>query len=180
MRLDFALFAGDPDAGAPVVSSDSALAEVRAGKDRFSLSGSPYGAITIEKDGKALAEPKADPIIPLVTKLLRTVKYLIDGEPESVLFAESDHGFAFERLSDEVSMSFFVGSDSFEPESYLVRELLIPLDDYAAQVVEMGDKLIAMAPERFKSDDEGLVEFLDLAKSALKSRRLERDRTRRK
>lgn len=180
VRLDFALYAGDPDSGAPAIPSEVAVTEVRSGKDRFDMKGSPQGAITIEKDGKSLAKAIPDPIIPLVAKLLRTIKYLIEGEPESVLFSESDHGFALERISDEVSLSYFVGSDSYEPESHLVKELLIPLDDFAAQVIEMGEKLVQMAPERMQEGEEGLVEFLELAKGELKSRRLERERTRRR
>lgn len=174
--MDFVLYAGDPDAGAEAVPSDRA----RAADGRFDLEGAPYGALVFEKDGKRLADLKPDPIIPLVTKLLRTVQYVIEGEPESVLFSESDHGLAVERVSDEVQVSFFVGSDPIEPESYLMKEQLLPLEDYASQVVEMGERLVALAPARFKDDETGLVEFLDQAKSSFRAWRLERDRTRRR
>lgn len=172
--MDFALYAGDPDAGAEAIASDRA----RADDDRLELEGAPYGALVIEKDGKRLAPLKPDPIVPLVTKLLSTVQYVIEGEPETVLFSESDHGVSLERVSDEVQLSFFVGSDPEEPQSYLVKDLLVPLDDYAAQVIEMGDRLIALAP-RLK-EDERLNEFLDQARSSHKSWRLERDRVRRR
>ncbi len=173
--MDFVLYAGDPDAGAEAVPSDRA----RADEKRFDLEGTPYGALLIEKDGKRLAPLKPDPIVPLVTKLLSTVQYVIEGEPESVLFSESDHGLALERVSDEVQLSFFVGSDPIEPETYLVKDLLVPLDDYAAQVIEMGDRLVALEPARFQ-DDERLNEFLDAARSSHKAWRLERDRVRRR
>ena len=44
----------------------------------------------------------------------------------------------------------------------------------------MGERLVALAPARFKDDETGLVEFLDQAKSSFRAWRLERDRTRRR
>lgn len=175
IRLDFVLYAGDPDAGAEAVPSDRA----KAGDERFELDGTPQGALLIEKDGKRLAPLKPDPIVNLITKLLGTVQYVIEGEPETVLFSESDHGLALSRVSEEVQLSFFVGSDPEEPESFLLKELLIPLEDYASQIIEMADRLIALAPARFK-EDERLAEYLDQAKASFKSWRLERDRVRRR
>jgi hypothetical protein len=186
VRLDFVLYAGDPEEGAPVLTSERALAELEQWQSKLSLDDTAYGAVTLHKDGRSLVDNKPDPILKLITKLVRTVSYVIDSEPETVLLSESEHGFLIERVSDDVRITFFRGSDPFEPEETLIEGLIMPLDDYAGQVIEMGDRILELTkravPDRWSSDElcGGLIEFLEVAKSETKSFRLERDRVRRR
>jgi hypothetical protein len=183
--IDFVIYAGDPDDGGEAVPSERALAQLDKYKDKLALDDVAYGALTIKKDGKDLIDKVADPILQLVTKLVRTISYVIEGEPETVVFSESEHGISFERVNEDVRVVVFRGPDAFEPDEYLLEQLIMPLDDYAAQLIQMGDRILEMTkkvvPERFDAEDlgKGLIEFLDLAKGELRSYRL-RDRTRRR
>lgn len=183
--LDFVIYAGDPEEGAETVSSERALAQFDALKGKLALDDVAYGAITLKKDGKDLFEKVADPILGLITKLVRTVSYVIDGEPETVLFSESEHGMFFERVNEDVRVAVFRGADAFEPEEFLIENLIMPLDDYAGQIVEMGDRILSLhrkANPGFDNDElgKGLIEFLDVAKGELRAYRLERDRNKRR
>ena len=55
---------------------------------------------------------------------------------------------------------------------------------YATQVIEMGDRILAItqrgAPDRYEELLSGLIEFLEVAKTESKSYRIERERTRRR
>lgn len=184
--LDFVIYAGDPEDGAEAIPSEQVVAQYASYEGKLGLDDVPYGALTLKKDGRDLIDLVPDPILKLITKLVRTVSYVIDGEPETVVFSESEHGIFFERVNDDVRVAVFRGEDAFEPEEYLLEHLVMPLEDYAAQVVEMGERILDLtkraAPEKFDSDEmgKGLIEFLDVAKGELRAFRLEKDRTRRR
>jgi hypothetical protein len=110
----------------------------------------------------------------------------MDGEPDNVLFSESDFGFTFEKANEDVLLSFFRGSDAFEPEEFVVQNLVVPMEDFASQFIEMGDHILELmklaAPDRYDTDEEarGLIEFLDVGKGAYRAWRLEKERGRRR
>lgn len=185
-QLDFVIFAGDPEDGAEAITSQRAVATIDALKAKLDLEHGGYGAVTLVRDGKELIERRADPILTLITKIMRTVSYVIDGEPETVLLSESDHGFLFERVNEDVMVTFFRGSDPFEPDEVLLDHHQMGLEDWANQIIEMGERLLTMlkraVPEGYDREDlgQGLIEFLEMAKENAKSYRLERDRNRRR
>ncbi|MFO0724679.1 MAG: hypothetical protein U1E65_12930 [Myxococcota bacterium] len=184
--LDFVIYAGDPDDGAEGVPSERAVKDFSKYGDKLGLKDVAYGAILIEKDGKRLAELKPDPIFQLITKLVRTISFVLDGEPDNCLFMESDYGFTFEKANEDVLLSFFRGSDPFEPEEFLVQNLVVSIDDFAAQFIEMGDHMLELKkiadPGGYDDDEEakGLIEFLDVGKGAYRTWRLEKERGRRR
>lgn len=184
--LDFVIYAGDPDAGAEAVRSEKAIREFEKYGAKLNLETGAYGGVLIEKDGKRLAEVRPDPIVKLITKLVRTISFVMDGEPDNVLFSESDFGFTFEKANEDVLLSFFRGSDAFEPEEFVIQNLVVPMEDFASQLIEMGDHILELmklaAPDRYDTDEEarGLIEFLDVGKGAYRAWRLEKERGRRR
>jgi hypothetical protein len=181
LKLDFIVYAGDPEEGAPAVLSTKAIQKFDEYKEKLKFGEGVYGAITVEKNGKAIGDRKNDPILPLVTSFVRSVPYIIDGEPETALLSESEYGFLFEPNGDDLLLSCFAG-DAYDPDEYLIERESMPLESFADQVVSMGDRMISLIkkcdPQLLKNDDysKTLVEFHDTAKSALKTFRLERER----
>src|SRR5262245_264475 len=100
VKLDFVVYLGDPDEDVPTVPSNQALAKAEEYKGKLSFDDGVYGAIDIAKNGKSLGERLPDPAIQLVTKFIRAVPFVIDGEPETALLSESEYGFMFEPSGD--------------------------------------------------------------------------------
>lgn len=182
VKLDFVVYLGDPDEDAPTVPSTQAVAKAEEYKGKLSFNEGVYGAIDIAKNGKSLGERLADPAITLVTKFIRAVPFVIDGEPETALLSESEYGFMFEPSGDDVLVSCFAGSDSVEPEEYLVEREAMTLDQFAEQSIGMGDRLVQLIkkcePAVIDNDDyaKTMLTFLDMAKSKYRTLRLERER----
>src|SRR5438128_2022980 len=128
LNLDFVLYAGDPEQQAKEITSQEAVKDFDKLKDTLRFDKGVYGAITVDRGGTELAERKPDLIVTLVTKFVRALPYVIDGEPESALLSESDHGFLFERTNDDVLVSFFRGDDAFAPDEYLIEQASMSLD----------------------------------------------------
>lgn len=182
VELDFVLYAGDPDAGAKAHPSREVLEHFERLKSDFDLSTVLYGAVIILRDGKELADRKPEPIVRLLTSFVRSVSYVLDGEPETVLLAESAHGFLFEMQSNEVLVSFFRGEDGFEPEEIIVEPTLMDAVAWSSQIIEMADRMVEIY-KRARPDDwdgeEGagdILEFLEMAKESAKTYRLARER----
>jgi hypothetical protein len=181
--LDFVVYLGDPDQGAKAIEGARAVADFDQHRELLKFDKSVYGAVVLAKDGKELGERKADPILGLATKFVRALPYIIDGEPETALLSESDHGYLFERTNDDVLLSFFRGNDAFAPDEYLIEQLSIPLEIFGSSVLAMGDKVIELLkkwdPKQYDADDYGksLLEFLDVSKGAYKSWRVEREKS---
>jgi hypothetical protein len=181
LKLDFVVYLGDPDEAAPTINSSKAIEKAAEHKDKLNFAAGVYGAIVVEKNGKPLAEKKPDPILPLVTSFVRTIPYIIDGEPETALLSESEFGFLFEPSGDDILLSHFAG-DAYDPDEYLIERETVPLEMFAEQVVSMADRLLQLIkkcdPDLAAKDDytKTLNEFLSTAKSAFRTFRLERER----
>jgi len=180
LQFDFSIFLGDPDDGAEAVASQQALARVAEIHDKLDWP-DVYGAIRIRSDGKELLEHRPDPIVQLVTGLVRCVPFVIEGEPETALLSESEHGFAFEPSDRDVTVSFFAG-DAYEPDEFLVEPTMVPLTDFARQVLDLGgrlrDLMKACDPNVFEGDDysAGLLEFLEDGEKRFKTFQLQLER----
>jgi hypothetical protein len=179
LQFDFVVYTGDPDAGAESRSSREALAEPSV------LPAEPwsevYGAVVAHEGEKRRLDARPDPIFSLVTNLVKAVGYVIDGETETVLLSESEHGFAIEPNGNDVIVSFFAG-DAFEPEEFLLEPETLPMQAFAEQLLSMGERLRdlmkATDPEVFERDDysKSLLEFLDEGRDRLKKLQLEMER----
>ncbi len=182
VELDFVLYAGDPDAGAKAYESQKVLEAFESLKGSFEFGSGLYGSLIISRDGKPLGDRKAEPIVRLLTNIVRSVSYVIDGEPETVMLAESAHGLLFERQSNEVRMTFFRGEDAFEPEEILFEPQVLDAVEWSSQVTGMADRLIELFKRARPSDWDGedcagaLLEFLEVAKDTAKTYRLARER----
>lgn len=180
--LDFVVYAGDPDVGSEAIDSARVIREFDRLRDHLKFDEAVYGSVTITKNGKELVDKRPDLILGLVTKFVRALPYIIDGEPETALLAESDHGFLFERSNDDVLLSFFAGNDAFAPDEYLLEQSPIPVDAFATQVIGMGDRMIELLKKwdakLALTDDYGksLAEMLEAGKAAYKSFRVEREK----
>jgi hypothetical protein len=176
-ELDFVVYLGDPDEGAEAVESKALLAGAEKHKAKLDFPGA-YGAITISEKGKEKLERKPDPILPLITKFVRTVPYLIDGETETILLTESETGFLLEPAKDDVLISCFVG-DSVEPEEFLLEPVTVPLQALGEQILSMAERmrdvLKKVSPELFEGDGDGksLEEFIDMSRTSFKTFKLE-------
>jgi hypothetical protein len=181
LKLDFVVYLGDPDEGAPTLASTKAIEKADEVQGKLNFGEGVYGAITIEKNGKQIADKKPDPILQLVTTFIRTIPYLIEGEPETALLTESEFGFLFEPSGDDILFSYFAG-DAYDPDEYLVERETIALDSFAEQVIGMAERLVKLIkkcdPDLLSKDDysKTLMEFLDTGKSAFRTFRLERER----
>lgn len=181
VQLDFVLYLGDPDEGAEKIASAKALEEFATYGDKLAFRDHVYGALTITRGGETILRAVPDPIIKLMTTLMRTLPYVIDGEPENALLNESEHGFLIEPNGDKVNLSFFAGSDAFEPDEFLLESESMPMDAFGGQLVDMGERLMALLekfdPENYKSEYLGrdLHEFLEVGRDAIKAYRLERE-----
>lgn len=179
LEIDFVAYLGDPDQGAKAVPSRKLL-EAGASRDGIQWPGA-YGAVTVKRDGKELMDRYPDPIFKLVSHMVRAVNSLIDGESETVEFTESEHGFLFEPSGEDVMVSFFTGS-AFEPEDYLVTEEQLPLESFAKQILEMGERLRDLVkltdPGLFDRDEysQSLLQFLDMSTETFKSYKREKER----
>lgn len=179
LTLDFVVYLGDPDAGAETIASSKLAADVPKYRDRLDPR-SLYGALTFSKGGKELSERRADTLIPLLTQVLRTVPYVIDGETETALLTESLHGVMFEPSHDDVVVSFFAG-DAYEPDEHLLKPTTMKLKAFGEQLVGIGDRaksiLEQLSPGIYDHEDlQGLKEFHDAAKKAFKQFTLEVER----
>ena len=176
LEVDFVLYLGDPDEGAQAVDSRTLVKDLPALKDSIDAD-SPYGGLVVRRDGKQVLDPRPDPIVPLVTHLLKAVPYVLDGEQESVLLSESEHGITLAGGPDDVAISFFAG-DEFEPDELLLPATPMPLGDFGEQFVGMGERLKTAvqgaAPDLLS--DGSFDEFLELASDAVKKYKLEVDR----
>lgn len=180
LELDFILYLGDPDEGAEALTSAKVLQEAERHRDKLRFP-DVYGAITFSKKGKEVVPRKPDSIFSLITNLVRTVPYVIDGETESLVLSESEHGMLLEPSADDVLVSFFAG-DAYEPDEYLLQSEAIRLADFGEQVLSMGERLKGIIekvdPGVFEGDDytKSLIEFLEMGRNALKTFLLEKER----
>jgi hypothetical protein len=180
LELDYVVFLGDPEDGAPALPSAKVLSEIAKHSESLQVD-SMYGAMTFTRGGKELAARKADPILPLLTNIMRAVRYVIDGEPETALFTESECGLLFEPSGDDVYISFFLG-DPGEPEKVLLPQTAIKLAKWGEQVIGMGDRLAEILkkldPDFLETDDHGksFRDFLKEGKEAFRTFQLEVER----
>lgn len=176
LELDFVVYLGDPDDGAEAVDSRTLVKDIEALMGRIDRDG-PYGALVAKVDGKSALAPRPDPLLSLVTHLLKAVPYVLEGEQESFLLSESEHGITMAGGTDDVVVSFFAG-DLFEPDEFLLPQTPMPIVDFGDQVVGMGERLKtimeAAAPELLEADGT-LLEFLEGATEAVKRYKLEVD-----
>ncbi len=179
-ELDFVVYLGDPDEGAEAVTSKALLTGIEKHKAKLELPGA-YGAIILTEKGKEKVERKPDPIVALVTKLVRTIPYLIDGEAETILLSESETGFLLEPSGDDVLVSCFLG-DAYEPEEFLLEPVTVTLQALGEQILSMGERLRdvlkKVSPESFENDGDGksLEEFIDMSRTSFKTFKLEVER----
>jgi len=175
--LDFSLYLGDPDDDAEQVASAIVLSEFDSYKDRLPFDDGIYGCLTLEVAGVAVLEPIPDPIAKILISLVRVLPYVLEGEPETALMQESEHGFLLEPNGENVLFSVFSGSDAYEPDDYLVEAKSLPLLDFGEQLIKMGQRLVDI----FKKYDgeardsealEDLEQVLDVARDSVKSARL--------
>jgi hypothetical protein len=176
-EMDFVVYLGDPDEGAEAIASKALLAGTEKHKSELEFPGA-YGAITFSEKGKEKLDRKPDPILPLITKFVRTVPYLIDGEAETILLSESETGFLLEPSKDDVIVSCFVG-DSVEPEEFLLEPTTVSLQALGEQILSMAERLRdvlkKVSPELFDGDGDGksLEEFIDTSRTSFKTFKLE-------
>lgn len=179
-ELDFVVYLGEPDEGAEAVTSKALLAGIEKHKAKLQIPAG-YGAIIFSDKGKERLERKADPILPLITKFVRTIPYLIDGESETILLSESENGFLLEPSGDDVMISCFVG-DAYEPEGFLLDPTSMELQVLGEQILSMAERmrdiLKKVSPESFEGDGDGksLEEFIDTSRSSFKTFKLEVER----
>ena len=178
LHLDFLVYLGDPDEGAESCPSADLLKR-DAPIEGVEWPGA-YGAVVVDKGEKRLLEPRADPIFKLVSHLVRSIYYLLEGESETVEMSESEHGFLLEPSGDDIRISFFAGS-AYDPDEYILEEATMPLLEYGKQVLDMGDRLRDIMkkdnPEIFEDEfAKSLPEFLDMSGKAYKTYKLEKDR----
>ncbi len=178
LLFDFVVYDGDPDEGAQTLASQDMLDSAQEGRLAFP---DVYGAITLFEDGKALIEPRPDPAIPLVTNFVKSVRYVIDNEPETVLLSESEHGFLLEPSGDEVLVSFFAG-DPYEPEESFLDQKAFKLEAFGEQVLAAGERLRDLVkvcdPNFFDRDEyvKSLLDFLEEGKKEFKTFKLKGER----
>ena len=179
LQIDFVVYLGDPDDGVPAIASQKLLDD-GFGDQNIEWS-TAYGAVTVARSGKEQMDRYPDPIFKLVSHMVRAVNSLIDGEPETIGFMESEHGFLFEPSGEDVMVSFFAG-DPYEPEEYLLTEAQLPLESFARQVLKMGERLRDLVkktdPGLFERDEylHSLLEFLDMSNETFKTFRREKER----
>ncbi len=180
-ELDFVVYLGDPDEGAEAVASKVLLTGIEKHKANIEKMAAAYGAIIFSEKGKEKIDRKPDPILPLITKFVRTIPYLIDGESETILLSESETGFLLEPAKDDVLVSCFVG-DAYEPEEFLLEPTSVPLAQLGEQILSMAERMRDMlkkvSPESFDSDGDGksLEEFIDMSRTSFKTFKLEVER----
>lgn len=180
LQFDFVVFLGDPDEGAEAVASREALERVAEIKESLQWP-DVYGCVRIRSDGEELLNHRPDPIVPLVTGLVRCVPFLLEGEPETALLSESEHGFAFEPSDRDVTVSFFAG-DAYEPDEFLVEPTLVPLTQFGREILDLGTRLRDLMkscdPDVFEGDDysKGLLEFLEEGETKYKTYQLQIER----
>jgi len=172
LEVDFVVYLGDPDEGADHVDSRSALKLDDVGS-RLPWP-DVYGAITVLEEGAPILSLRADPLFSLVTNTVKALPYVIDGEPETILLAESEHGLALEPAGNDAMVSFFAG-DPYEPEGFLLEPTAIPLGELGTQILGMGERLrdlmLACDPQIFDRDDYSgsLLNFLEEGQERLKT-----------
>ena len=180
LALDVVVFVGDPDAGAEAIRVSDVMARLPDYQGKLPLS-DLYGAVTVSRNGKEIAERRSDPIVQLMTNFVRALPYVIDGESETVLLTESANGYMFEPSGDEVLFSFFAG-ESYEPDEFFVEREGIDLTDFGEQVLRMSvalrDLVQKLDGQFFERDDyaKSFIEFIDIGKKAFKTFKLEVER----
>ena len=175
--LDFNLYLGDPDDGVEQVTSAEALSKIDSYKDQLPFDDGVYGCLTLEVGAKSVLDAIPDPIAKMLISLVRVLPYVLEGEPETALMQESEHGFLLEPNGENVLFSVFSGSDAYEPDDYLVEAESLPLLEFGDQMIKMSQRLVDI----FKKHDgesrdseaiEDLEQVLDVAQDAVKSARL--------
>jgi len=179
--LNFNLYLGDPDDGVESITSQEALDNFESRRESLPFSDGLYGHISLQRGDKSLLEPIPDPIVRLLTSVLRVLPYLLEGEPESTLMQESDHGFLFEPNGDKVLFSVFRGHDAYDADDFLLEAESLPLLAFGEQLVEMGSRLVNLfkknqdAEARDSDSIEDLEQILDVGRDAVKSARLKNE-----
>jgi hypothetical protein len=180
LELDFVIYLGDPEAGAESLTSKKALQEASRLKASLKFP-DVYGAVIVSRNGKEIVPRRPDPIFSLVTNFVRSVPFIIDGETETVVLAESENGFMFEPSGEDVMFSCFAG-DAYEPDELLLQPTDIPLKKLGEQVLSMGERLRDLIkqidPGVFERDDysKSLIEFLEMGRDRFKHYQLEVER----
>ncbi|MEM1025697.1 MAG: hypothetical protein AAGD10_05185 [Myxococcota bacterium] len=179
LEVDFVVYLGDPDDGAEAIESRAAIALENIGQ-RLDWP-DVYGAITVREKGEPVLSLRPDPLFSLVTNTVKALPYVIEGEAETVLLAESEHGLLLEPAGNDAMVSFFVG-DPYEPESFLLEPKSVPLGELGTQVLGMGERLRdlmrASDPQIFDRDDYSgsLLNFLEEGRDRLKTFELKVER----
>ena len=100
------------------------------------------GRLTLEVGSKSVLDAIPDPIAKMLISLVRVLPYVLEGEPETALMQESEHGFLLEPNGENVLFSVFSGSDAYEPDDYLIQTESLPLIDFGDQLVKIGRRLV--------------------------------------
>jgi len=182
VELDAVLYLDDPDDGAEAIPIQRAVDDFESLKGKLPFEDGLYGALTLNREGEEILQRTPDPIIKLVTALMRSLPYVIEGEIESALLSETEHGFLMEPANDKVQLSFFAGHDAFDPDEYLVEAVPMFMLEYGDALIRICEHVVELYkrwdPERFDSDEFAgdLKEILEVGQDAFKSYRLETER----
>lgn len=154
-------------------------ADVDALKGKLSILDA-YGAIEV----KGIAEPLVTPmdrVFLLLSRLAQVLPYVLDGEPETVLWTESEHSMLLQPTGKDMALSLIAG-DMYEPDEVLIAEQIFSRDDFAEAVLTMAKGLSQLSKavdgQRFEDDGgaRGFTDFIKMAEDALKTYRLEKQR----
>ena len=179
--LNFNLYLGDPDDGVANLPSEDVLGSFESHQENLPFSDGLYGHLTLERDGKELLEPIPDPIARMLTSLVRVVPYVLEGEPETALMQESEHGFLLEPNGENILFSVFAGSDAYEPDEYILEAETLPLLEFGDQLVAMCERLVELFKKNSDTDArdsdsiEDLEGVLEVAREAVKSVKLKNE-----
>ncbi len=180
LKLVCQLYLGDPDTGAEALPVEDILTRYDALRDRVPRE-DLYAAVILERDGKPLATPRPDPAVRLMTNLVRTLPYVIEGEVETAVLNESAYGYLVEPNIDKVQVSFFVGHDAFEPDEYLIEAELLDMVEFADQLLSGAKALQSVLLKQdpgIAERDELIGDFgrmIELADESLHHYKLEKE-----
>jgi len=174
IEIELLIYLGDPDEGASMLGTQALLGAIDQHRAKLPANDALYGAMSFTRGKTRLVPLTPDPAIKLLTAIVRTLPYVIDGEPESVLYTESAHGYLFEPTGDKIQTSFFRGIDPFEPDEFLSEGHMVPAEEFGAQVVGAAERLLEIlkrvdpkrAGDELASD---LAELLEVGRDAVKN-----------